>query len=74
VEAVFRQCKDDEQKIQVHAFICLLALLLARVVEREARRLDRREGISGLLDLLGTVRLAMFLRPSGEKGGRPRAE
>lgn len=86
VEAVFRQCKDDEhlairpqfhwtdQKIQVHTFMCLLALLLARVVEREARRLQRPEGLSGLLDLLGTLRLAMVLRPSGEKGGRPRAE
>jgi transposase len=86
VEAVFRQCKDDEhlairpqfhwtdQKIQVHTFLCLLALLLARVIEREARRLQRPEGLSGLLDLLGALRLAMVLRPSGEQGGRPRAE
>ena len=86
VEAVFRQCKDDEhlavrpqfhwtdQKIQVHTFICLLALLLARVVEREARKLQRTEGLSGLLDLLGTVRLAMVLQSSGNKGGRPRTE
>lgn len=85
VEAVFRQCKDDEhlavrpqyhwtdQKIQVHAFICLLALLLARVVEREARKLGRREELSSLLDLLADIRLAMVLEPSGEKGGRPRA-
>lgn len=86
VEAVFRQCKDDEhlairpqfhwtdQKIQVHTFICLLALLLARVVERKARRLQRPEGLSGLLDLLATVRLAMVLKPAGKKGGRPRSE
>lgn len=86
VEAVFRQCKDDEhlavrpqyhwtdQKIQVHAFICLLGLLLARVIEREARKLDHRESLSSLLDLLADIRLAMVLRPSGEKGGRPRAE
>lgn len=85
VESVFRQCKDDEhlavrpqyhwtdQKIQVHAFICLLALLLARVIEREARKLGRREGLSGLLDILAGIRLAMVLAPSGEKGGRPRA-
>lgn len=45
VEAVFRQTKDEEhmairpqhhwtdQEIHVHAFICLLALLLRRVVE-----------------------------------------
>jgi len=87
VEEVFRQCKDDEhlavrpqyhwtdQKIHVHTFICLLALLLSRVVEREARSLHRTESLSGLLDLLGTVRLAMVLRPpSSTKGGRPRAE
>ena len=86
VESVFRQCKDDEhlavrpqyhwtdQKIHVHVFICLLALLLVRVVEREARKHQRREGASALLDLLGTIRLAMILRPSTEKGGRPRAE
>jgi transposase len=85
VEAVFRQCKDDEhlairpqfhwtdQKIQVHTFLCLLALLLARMVEREARKLGRTEGLSGLLELLGSVRLALVLRPSG-KGGRPRAQ
>lgn len=85
VEAVFRQSKDDEhlairpqfhwtdQKIQVHTFLCLLALLLARVVERQARKLGRTEGLSGLLELLGTVRLALVLRPSG-KGGRPRAQ
>jgi len=86
VEAVFRQCKDDEhlavrpqyhwtdQKIQVHAFICLLALLLSRVVEREARVLGRHEGLSGLLDLLAEIRLSMILKPSGRKGGRPRAD
>jgi transposase len=85
VEAVFRQCKDDrhlavrpqfhwtDQKIQVHTFICLLALLLARVVERKARKLQRTESLSGLLDLLGNVRLAMVLQPSGKKGGRPRS-
>lgn len=86
VEAVFRQLKDDEhlavrpqyhwtdQKIHVHAFICLLALLLARTVEHQARSLGRREGLSGLLDLLGGIRLAMMLHPSGKKGGRPRAD
>lgn len=85
VEAVFRQTKDDEhlairpqfhwtdQKIQVHTFLCLLALLLARVVEREARQQGRTEGLSGLLELLATVRLLLVLRPSG-KGGRPRAQ
>ncbi len=86
VEDAFRQLKDDEhmavrpqyhwtdQKIHVHTFCCLLALLLGRIIEREARKLGYREGLSGLLDLLGTIRLAMVLRSSGNKGGRPRCE
>jgi len=86
VEDVFRQCKDDEhlavrpqyhwtdQKIQVHAFICLLALLLARVIEREARSLGHKESLSAILDRLAEIRLSMILMPSGEKGGRPRAQ
>lgn len=85
-EGVFRQLKDDEhlavrpqfhwtdQKIRVHTFICLLSLLLSRVVEHEARERGFKEGLSGLLELLGTVRLALILRSSGAKGGRPRAE
>jgi transposase len=86
VEEAFRQLKDDEhmavrpqyhwtdQKICVHAFCCLLALLLGRIIEFQARQLHYTQGLSGLLDLLATVRLAMVLKPSGNKGGRPRCE
>lgn len=86
VEAVFRECKDDQHlairpqfhwtdhTIHVHTFLCLLALLLARVVETEARKLHRSEGLSGLLELVGTVRLAMVLLSSGKRGGRPRSQ
>lgn len=86
VEAAFRQLKDEEhmtvrpqyhwtdQKIHVHTFCCLLALLLGRVVEHEARQLDYRQGLSGLLERLGTIRLAMVLNPAGAKGGRPRCQ
>jgi len=86
VEAVFRQCKDDEhlavrpqyhwtdQKIHVHAFICLLGLLLARTLERSAPEHLRHDSLPSLLDALARVRLAMVLRPSGAKGGRPLAE
>jgi len=86
VEDAFRQIKDDEhmavrpqyhwtdQKIHVHTFCCLLAFLLGRVVEYEARKLGYREGLSGLLDLLGTIRLAMVLRSTPHKRGRPRCE
>jgi len=86
VEEAFRQLKDDEhlavrpqyhwtdQKVHVHTFMCLLALLLSRVVEHDARKHGRRESLSTVLDLLGTVRLAMVLLPSGKKGGRPRCQ
>ena len=86
VEAVFRQYKDEEhlavrpqyhwtdQKIHVHAFICLLALLLTRTVEREVPKLLRPKSLSALLEALANVRLTMVLRSSGKKGGRPRAE
>lgn len=86
VEEAFRQLKDDEhmavrpqyhwadQKICVHTFCCLLALLLGRLVEFQARELHYTAGLSGLLDLLATVRLAMVLKPAGKRGGRPRCE
>jgi transposase len=84
VEGAFRQLKDEEhravrpqyhwtdQKIYVHTFVCLLALILGRVIELEVQQLGYREGLTGLMELLSQVRLAMVLRPSGEKGGRPR--
>lgn len=74
VERTFQQLKDEDHcavrpqfhwtdpKIRVHTFICLLGLLLGRVVEYEARQLGYSQGLSGLLDLLGSIRLAMVLR------------
>jgi transposase len=85
VEGAFRQTKDDEHlairpqyhwtdhKVRVHVFLCLVGFLLARVVECQARAAGRRECLSGILDLLGGVRLAMVLTRSAKKGGRPRA-
>jgi transposase len=85
-EAAFRQLKApmhlavrppyhwSEQKVRVHAFICLIALLLSRLIEREARQAGYHGSLSGLLDQLASIRLAMVLRPAREKGGRPRCE
>lgn len=84
VEGAFRQLKDDDhlavrpqyhwtdQKVHVHTFICLLGLLLARVLEYEARRQGYAQGLSALLELLATLRLARVLRPASTPGGRPR--
>jgi transposase len=86
VENTFRQMKDDEhgalrpqfhwtdQKLQVHAFICLMALLMARVIEHAARKQGRQQSISSLVDELETIRLAMVLVPAVTKKGRPRCE
>lgn len=83
-EAAFRQLKDvdhltvrpqyhwTDQKVRVHTFICLLAYLLCRLIERECRAIGYHGSLSHLLDLLGTVRLALIVRPSGTRGGRPR--
>ena len=80
-EASFRQLKDDDhlavrpqyhwtdQKIRVHAFLCLAALLMARTVEHEARQAGFTGSLSGLLDQMAKVRLAMILQPTQ---GRPR--
>lgn len=80
-EATFRQLKDDDhlavrpqfhwtdQKIRVHAFICLAALLLARTVEHQARSTGWQGSLPGLLDQLAGIRLAMVLQPTK---GRPR--
>jgi len=44
-----------------------------RVIEFQARQLHYTQGLSGLLDVLGTVRLAMVLRPAGTRVGDPDA-
>jgi len=84
VEEAFRQLKDrdhlavrpqfhwTDQKVQVHTFLCLLAYLLARLVELEARKAGWRGGLDALLEELANIRLAMVLRPAGPQGGRPR--
>jgi transposase len=83
-EAVFRQLKDvdhlavrpqyhwTDQKIRVHTFICLIALLLCRLVERECRGAGYQGSLSSLLDLLGTIRLALVLWPADTPKGHPR--
>ena len=84
VEETFRQIKDPDhlavrpqfhwtdQKVRVHTFLCLLAYLLARLVELEARKVGWRGGLDALLDELANIRLAMVLRSAGAQGGRPR--
>jgi transposase len=84
VEEAFRQLKDPDhltvrpqfhwtdQKVKVHTFLCLVAFLLARLVELEARKEGWREGLDALMDQLANIRLVMVLQAVGPKGGRPR--
>ena len=53
-------------------FICLLALLLCRLVERECRDAGYQGSLSGLLGLLSTIRLALVLWPADTPKGHPR--
>ncbi len=78
-ESNFRQTKDPDhlavrpqyhwtdQKVRVHTFICLLALMLSRLLEREARRHDYKHCLSGLLDELATIRLALIMTPGNSQ-------
>jgi len=83
VEADFRQMKDPsvvsfspmfhftEQKIRVHVFYCVLALLLARLMVREAERAGIRTSVRELLASLARIEETVLLY-QGERG-RPRA-
>jgi transposase len=86
VEAAFRQMKDHffvsfepirhwtDQKIRVHAFICVLALTLASLLRREVARKGIALSVDALLDQLQGIQEVVNLYPAvGDKGGRPRA-
>jgi transposase len=83
VEADFRQMKDHsvvgfspmfhwtDQKIRVHAFYCVLALAVARLMARQADQAAMHISVRELLDTLAGIQETVLLYPS--TGGRPRA-
>jgi transposase len=83
VEADFRQMKDPkvvsfspmfhwtDQKIQVHAFYCVLALMVARLLVRQADQHGIHISVRELLDTLAGIQETVLLY-QGERG-RPRA-
>ena len=83
VEADFRQMKDPdvvsfspmfhftEQKIRVHVFYCVLALIVARLMVREADRAGLHLSVRALLSSLASIEETVLLY-QGERG-RPRA-
>jgi transposase len=83
VEADFRQMKDPnvvsfspmfhftEQKIRVHVFYCVLALMVAKLMAREADRAGVHLSVAALLQSLAGIEETVLLY-QGERG-RPRA-
>jgi len=83
VEADFRQMKDrlvvsfspmfhwTEQKIRVHVFYCVLALMVARLMARETERAKIGMSVRVLLSQLSRIEETVMLY-QGERG-RPRA-
>src|SRR5437867_7001057 len=63
-----------DQKIEVHAFYCVLALLLASLLRRELARKGIRLTVDALLDQLqGIQEVINLYSTEGQRGGRPRA-
>ena len=87
VEATFKHLKNPyhlalrpqyhwtDQKVQVHAFICLLAFLLVMIAHKKAKEeLKFTESVDTLLKKLSSIRLATFIeRPLQKTKGKYRA-
>ena len=83
VEGDFRQMKDPkvvsfspmfhwtEQKIRVHVFYCVLALMAVRLMTRETERAGLHMSVRELLEQLASIQETVLLY-QGERG-RPRA-
>jgi transposase len=83
VENDFRQMKDPhvvsfspmfhwtDHHIRVHAFYCVLALIVARLMRRQAANAGLPMSVRELLDTLAGLQETVLVYPS--TGGRPRA-
>jgi transposase len=83
VEAAFRDLKDvhhlslrpqrhwTDQKIRVHVFYCVLALLLCSLLRRELDRLGIRRSLPEVLEELGQIREVCVVYPGVESGEEP---
>jgi len=83
VEADFRQMKDrlvvlvnpmhhwTDQKIRVHVFYCVLAVTIARLMQREASHQAIHLSVRELLDTAAGIQETVLIYPS--TGGRPAA-
>lgn len=60
-----------DQKIRVHAFYCVLALTIARLMRRQAAHAGDAVSVRELLATLAGIQETVLIYPS--TGGRPRA-
>jgi transposase len=80
VETAFRRMKDchhiclrpqhhwTDQKVQVHVFYCVLALMLCSLLRRQLHRKGIDRSIADLLDALGKIReVGVVYPPQGKK-------
>ena len=83
VETAFRCMKDPhhiglrpqhhwtDQKIQVHVFCCVLALLLCSLLRRQLHRAGLDHSIPELLEQLGKIREVALIYPTQDKHDTP---
>ncbi len=86
VEGAFRQMKRPQrsalrpqyhwtdQKIEVHVFCCVLALLLTSLLQRDLRRRGLDRSLDALFEQLGTIREVGLLHPPHGSRRKPRLE
>jgi len=60
-----------DQKIRVHAFYCVLALLLSSVLHREVWQKGEKLSLSRLLEELGQIRETLVIYPRRKGQHRP---
>jgi transposase len=83
VETAFRDLKDvkhlslrpqrhwTDQKIRVHVFYCVLALMLCSLLRRELDRRGIRRSLPSLLEELGQIREVCVVYPAAAPGAEP---
>jgi transposase len=83
VESAFRDLKNikhlslrpqrhwTDQKIQVHVFCCVLALMLCGLLRRELDRRGIPRSLPALLEDLGQIREVCVVYPAAEPGAEP---
>jgi len=70
--AVHPQYHWTDQKVKVHTFICITALLLSQVLAKQAKDCGYNYSVEALIDRLSEVRRAEIVTITGMKGRPPK--